>query len=228
MSKVTAATILKKAVSYLGTKEIPANSNNVIFNTHYYGRKVNGSAYPWCCAFVWDIFRMCGASELFAGGKKTAYCPEAENWYKKQGKYYKEGKQGDLCFMDFGKGRASHIGIVEKKTVTGAYKVIEGNTSVTSNDNGGKVMRRTRRKNVIRGFGRPAYTISTTSTIKAGSKVKIKAGAIYGGASYGKKVGSAYIGKKYTVSKVQTNNNQKEALIKELNSWVPVKDLIVV
>ena len=63
---------------------------------------------------------------------------------------------------------------------------------------------------------------------KTGAKVKIQKGAVYGGASAGKKVGSAYIGKKYTVKKVQTNNNQMEALIKELNSWVPTKYLTVV
>ena len=48
-----ASTILKKAKSYIGTKEKPANSNNVKFNTDYYGHSVKGSSYPWCCAFVW-------------------------------------------------------------------------------------------------------------------------------------------------------------------------------
>ena len=76
--------------------------------------------------------------------------------------------------------------------------------------------------------------IGTTTTdrlinpFKTGAKVKIQKGAVYGGASSGKKVGSAYIGKKYTVKKVQTNNNQFEALIKELNSWVPTKYLTIV
>ena len=73
---------------------------------------------------------------------------------------------------------------------------------------------------------------STTSkvvgSIKSGAKVKIKTGAVYGGASKGKKVPSAYIGKKYTVTKVQKNSGQSEALIRQLNSWVPTKYLIVV
>ena len=59
--------------------------------------------------------------------------------------------------MDFGKGRASHIGIVEKVNDNGTYTTIEGNTSLSSNDNGGAVMRRTRGKSVIRGFARPSY-----------------------------------------------------------------------
>lgn len=229
MSKVTANEIISKGLSYLGTKESPANSNNVIFNTHYYGKKVSGASYPWCCVFVWDIFRLCGASELFVGGKKTAYCPTAENWYKKEKRYYQEGNPGDLCFMDFGKGRASHIGIVKENLGNGKYKIIEGNTSLTSNDNGGKVMIRTRKMNVIRGFGRPAYVKESNNSIKAGSKVKIKNNATYGGSAYGKKVPDKYCGKKYSVIKVATHEQNgvdvKEALIKELNSWVPVKYL---
>ena len=66
--------------------------------------------------------------------------------------------------------------------------------------------------------------------IRAGSKVKIRAGAIYGGLSSdrGKPVPSAYIGKTYDVVKVQTNKGVQEALIKQLNSWVAVGSLTVV
>ena len=64
--------------------------------------------------------------------------------------------------------------------------------------------------------------------IKAGDIVTINEGAIYGGSAYGTKVPSAYIGKPYTVTKVETHNNEKEALIKELNSWVPTMYLTVV
>ena len=52
MNMATARKIIEKAKSYIGTKENPANSNNVIFNTDYYGHPVNGSAYPWCCRIV--------------------------------------------------------------------------------------------------------------------------------------------------------------------------------
>ena len=73
-----------------------------------------------------------------------------------------------------------------------------------------------------------ATTSKVVGSIKSGAKVKIKTGAVYGGASKGKKVPSAYIGKKYTVTKVQKNSGQSEALIRQLNSWVPTKYLIVV
>ena len=160
----TAIDILNIATKEIGTNESPANSNRVKYNTWYYGKEVSGSAYPWCCAFVCWVFNKAGASKLFYGGKKTAYCPTIENYYKSIGKYYSktEGKAGDLCLMDFGKGRASHIGIVESKNADGSYVVIEGNTSTISNDNGGSVMRRTRKQNVIRGFARPNYDLEIT------------------------------------------------------------------
>lgn len=81
---------------------------------------------------------------------------------------------------------------------------------------------------IVEGILNKSINTSTTSkTIKAGSSVKIKSGAKYGGAANGKTVGDAYIGKKYTVTKVQKNNGQQEALIKQLNSWVPTKYLTV-
>ena len=67
---ITAKTIIDKALSYIGTYD--GGNNNVIFNTDYYGKEVSGSAYPWCAAFVWDIFRMCKAEKLFCDGAKTA------------------------------------------------------------------------------------------------------------------------------------------------------------
>lgn len=155
----TAKQVIDIAEKEVGTKEFPAGSNNVRYNTWYYGRAVNGSGYAWCAAFCCYCFNKASASNLFYGGKKTAYCPTIEDYAKKNGLWYPktEGKAGDLCLMDFSKGRASHIGIVKCKNTDGSYTVIEGNTSTTSNDNGGAVMIRTRKTNVIRGFYRPKY-----------------------------------------------------------------------
>lgn len=65
--------------------------------------------------------------------------------------------------------------------------------------------------------------------IDVGSKVKIKEGAYYGGASYGNKVSPEYIGKYYTVDKLSSNTHGSErvleARLKELISWVPVEFL---
>lgn len=67
-----------------------------------------------------------------------------------------------------------------------------------------------------------------TSVFKSGVLVKITGNATYGGAAKGKFISSAYLNKKYTVTRVQTNNGQQEALIKQLNSWVPTKYLTIV
>lgn len=177
MASITANKLLKTAIREIGTKENPANSNKVKYNTWYYGKVVSGASYPWCCVFISWLFYTTGAADLFCDGKKVAYCPTVESYYKGINRWYPntKGKKGDLCLMDFGKGRASHIGIVEKKNADGTYTVIEGNTSTSNNDNGGKVMRRIRNKSVIRGFARPKYkVINTTSAKKNNSTSETK------------------------------------------------------
>lgn len=48
----TAARLIQIAAGQVGVKESPANSNNVKYNTWFYGKAVSGSAYPWCAVFV--------------------------------------------------------------------------------------------------------------------------------------------------------------------------------
>lgn len=167
--------VMSVAESYIGTKENPANSNNVIFNTDYYGHPVSGSAYPWCCVFVWDCFRLADASQLFYDGGKTAYCPTYENWALTHGLAVEksEGRYGDVATMDFGQGRASHIGFIKSKNADGTYQTIEGNTSAASNDNGGCVMERTRARSVIRYIFRPKYTDNNLKRGDTGKKVTL-------------------------------------------------------
>lgn len=156
----TAKQIMDKAISYLGVKESPANSNNVVFNTHYYGRAVSGASYPWCCAFVWDIFRMCGANSLFYDGQKTAYCPTVRNWGASKGLTVdkNKGQYGDIVIFDWNKdGIGDHIGFIEKNNGNGTYTTIEGNTAVGNDSNGGEVMRRTRKVSQIQCIIRPRY-----------------------------------------------------------------------
>lgn len=166
--------IIKKAISQIGTKENPAGSNKVKYNTDYYGRAVVGNAYPWCCVFVWWVFRQCGASALFYGGQKTAYCPTVESYYKKLKRWYTSNPQpGDLVLFDFsGKGVAEHIGILEKVNADGTYNCIEGNTGSGNDANGGCVMRRKRNRSVIRGFARPSYdgTVAKNATTTTATK----------------------------------------------------------
>lgn len=48
--------LLDIANGELGIKESPPNSNNVKYNTWFYGRPVSGKDYPWCCVFISYIF----------------------------------------------------------------------------------------------------------------------------------------------------------------------------
>lgn len=156
--------ILTIAQQEIGVKERPSGSNNVKYNTAYYGSAVSGSAYPWCCAFVWWVFNQAGAASLFNGGAKTAYCPTAMAWYQSQGRFHtSDFKPGDVVFFTWSGSRSSpdHIGIVESVNADGTVNTIEGNTSVTSNDNGGAVMRRVRSTACIVGAGRPDYTAAS-------------------------------------------------------------------
>lgn len=163
----TAQKVLDLARSYLGVKESPANSNNVIFNTHYYGREVNGSNYAWCAVFLWDIFRMAGAAELYFGGAKTAYVPTLAKWGKdnKLTAQPKLGKPGDIVIFDWnGDGSGDHCGFLEAIDKDGQYICIEGNTAVGNDSNGGEVMRRSRSESQILCVIRPDYDPSIVFT----------------------------------------------------------------
>ena len=178
--------IVEKAREFLGVKEYPKDSNNVIFNTHYYGKAVSGSAYPWCVTFVWDIFRQCGLSKLFYDGKKTASCDRVYEWGKRTGILwgnYDMVEAGDLVLFDFdGKNGYNHIGIIEKYN-NGLLQTIEGNTGTNNDSNGGEVMRRLRNPYPTHACSiRPRYTDTDSTserlvdeTIKARVKIGQKA-----------------------------------------------------
>lgn len=157
---MTAEKILEIARLQLGIKENPPNSNRVKFNTAYYGQEVSGSAYPWCCAFVWWVFREAGASGLFYGGKKTASCSTLLGFHKTQA-VRENYLPGDIIFFNFGgKKNTQHVGICEGWD--GRYiTTIDGNTAPTNEANGGAVMRRRRAKKYMIGAYRPAYEEDT-------------------------------------------------------------------
>ena len=152
--------LLELARSQLGVKEAPAGSNRVKYNTAYYGREVSGGAYPWCCAFIWWLFREVGAPELFYGGGKTASCTTLYGWYKRQGQAVEKAeiRPGDLVFFNFDGNPAvmNHIGICEK-VEPGYVTTIDGNTGTTNEANGGAVMRRRRALKYVGGVARPKY-----------------------------------------------------------------------
>lgn len=153
----TASEMVSKAASQVGVKESPAGSNRVKYGK-WYGLDGN----PWCDMFVSWCADQVGASGVVG---KFAYCPSHVNYFKGKGWWLgrtEDPKPGDIVFFSNGK-RACHVGIVEKRIDATTVQTIEGNTSRTSNDNGGAVMRRTRQYGKIGsswyvlGFARPAY-----------------------------------------------------------------------
>lgn len=153
----TANKILELARAEIGTKEAPKGSNKVKYNESYWGRPVSGDGYAWCAAFVWWLFLMAGASELYFDGCKTAYVPTLLSWARRRGLVVDTPQPGDLICFDFnGNNKADHIGVCERWD--GQYvTTIDGNTGTTNEANGGCVMRRRRHKKYILAVIRPKY-----------------------------------------------------------------------
>lgn len=150
----TANDIVKIAKAQIGTKESPSGSNNVKYNTWYYGHAVKGSGYPWCAVFVSWCANQAGVST--AKIPKTASVTNLLQFFKNKGRYIKKGnykpKPGDIMIQKA--NGASHTGIVISSTST-TFTTIEGNTS-------NKVGQRTYSLNdsKLSGFGIPAYSAS--------------------------------------------------------------------
>lgn len=169
----TASEFVKKAASQIGYKESPSGSNRVKYWDWYGSLQGN----PWCDCFVSWCAAQVGAGSIVG---KYAYCPSHVNYAKKLGRWLgrtSTPQAGDVVFFSNGK-RACHVGIVEKRLSSTRVQTIEGNTSTSSNDNGGAVMRRTRNYGTVGslwyvlGFFRPAWSGSSsgsTSTNSGGS-----------------------------------------------------------
>ena len=155
--------VLEIARRQIGTKENPPGTNS-----NKYGKWYGMDRQPWCAMFVSYCLHGAGLPLNITTKKGFAYCPYGVDWFKKKAWWHDKNKTprpGDIVFFLF-KGRVSdHVGIVEKVLPNGQIQTIEGNTSVSSNDNGGTVMSRRRARSLILGYGRPPYNdIKTTGT----------------------------------------------------------------
>lgn len=155
--------LVEIAVAELGTKESPPNSNQVKYNTWYYGREVSGSAYPWCMVFVQWCCDQAGITPPI----RTASCGTLLNAARAAGEaVYTDFQPGDIVIYDFQRdGTTDHCGIVE--SASGAtVTAIEGNTAVGNDSDGGEVMRRTRNIYQIVGAWRPKEDTMTYEDFK--------------------------------------------------------------
>lgn len=141
-------------LAQVGTRE--NGENNVIYNTDYYGREVQGPQYPWCMAFIWDGFQQTGLGRLFLGGGKSAYCPYVVNWARMHGAWVTEGyRAGDILLFDFnGDGLPDHTGFCTGMS-NGRLDGVEGNVSDA-------VCVTHRTPASVMGAYRPAYTGAET------------------------------------------------------------------
>jgi len=132
---------LSKAISQIGVKESPADSNKVKYCDWY------GMVGPWCAMFVTWCYETSGDAAAFVKGSRYAYVPYLlSDGYA--GKYKlavtDDPLPGDLVCYDWSfDGEYDHVGLFEKWTGA-SFTAIEGNTSTSNDSNGGSVMRRTR------------------------------------------------------------------------------------
>lgn len=113
--------------SQVGVSEKPPGSNNVIYNTEYYGHEVSGPGYAWCATFQRAGLKAIGCADLYYGGEKTAYVPTLLNYYKQHGQIVTDPQPGDLIFFDWdASGLPDHIGAVVGVS-SASINTIEGN-----------------------------------------------------------------------------------------------------
>ena len=150
----TVSELLDIARRQIGVKECPPNSNNVRYNTWYYGREVSGAAYPWCMVFVQWVFDRASVKLP----TRTASCGALMRAAQAAGCWVTKGyRPGDVVIYDFPGGAATdHCGIVEAVDDS-RVSAIEGNTSSSNDADGGAVERRTRRLSLIAGAVRPTF-----------------------------------------------------------------------
>ena len=145
----TANDVLTIAKRDLGYKESPPGSNRT-----KYGKWYGMDGQPWCMMAVQYWLDQAGVAPVI----RTASCGALMRAAKKAGEWVTGGyKPGDVVIYDFPGGAATdHTGIIE--SFDGRYvTAIEGNTSAGNDSNGGEVMRRTRKLDVVLGAWRPKY-----------------------------------------------------------------------
>ena len=129
----------------LGSTESPAGSNRT-----KYGKWLGLDGQPWCMSFVQWCFDQAGAPLPC----RTGSCSALLRWYRanQPERVAQDPMPGDIVIYRFG-----HMGIVESASGSDVT-AIEGNTSPGqggSQDNGGGVFRRTRKRSLAEAYIRP-------------------------------------------------------------------------
>lgn len=142
--------IAKKEIGYF---ESPPNSNKT-----KYGEWFGLNGLPWCAIFVSWVFDKAGFILPKIGFEKPGFasCQMAVNYYRNKQCIVKVPTRGDIVFYDFDdNNRYDHVGIYGDDEIYGHIIAIEGNTSVKSDRNGGKVLERVRNEKIHMTFINP-------------------------------------------------------------------------
>jgi hypothetical protein len=102
---------------------------------------------PWCGIFASFCYYMAGKRLGNIGYLKGfAGCQTAVAHFRKTGEVTNAPVSGDLVFFDWqNDGKFDHVGIFDKwKDDSGYFLIIEGNTAIGNDSNGGEVMYRIR------------------------------------------------------------------------------------
>lgn len=152
---------LDVAKRFVGVRENPPGSNWGFWVSKFLASAGWSKPAPWCAAFVCYCYEVAGHKLTFPNRASVGFF---EAWLKENGYLVQRPLKGDVVCYNFSSDDwPDHIGIVERVLAVrwrggkfvGWIQVIEGNTSLTNQADGGRVMRRRRWANRC-SFGRIA------------------------------------------------------------------------
>jgi CHAP domain len=131
------------------SSQSPLGSNNVKYNTWFYGHPVHGDAFMWCA--VYQSWVAAAAKIPTSIMPKNASVLGWRDFFQARGRIFDTPRVGDLVIF-ITSPTARHIGFVDMLLPDGRFESIEGNTSH-------RVMRvkHTRSESNIFGYARPEY-----------------------------------------------------------------------
>ena len=162
--------IEKKSKKDLDSKT--ANAGHA--NYTKYGKWIGANGDYWCASFLsWIFYKAYGNlnGKTLLCGQFSAACETIRQNFSKKKKYntkMEDAKPGDVVFFSGTRhAGANHIGLIVS-VVGSKITTIEGNTSTASGvvDNGGGVVKKsyTVPNSKIMGYGRPDYSVLSTTT----------------------------------------------------------------
>ena len=128
----------------------PLGSNNVKYNTWFYGHAVKGDAFMWCA--VYQSWVASAAKIPTSIIPKNAAVRGMRDFFQARGRIFDTPRVGDLVLIISDDESRRHIGFVDLIRPNGSFDSIEGNYK----DRVSRVTHSPSEADII-GFGRPEY-----------------------------------------------------------------------